>query len=591
MIRIVSCIALLFCLVPGLFAQGPVFPYPDLWTLSYEDLSDVLRRYPGMYPLDYGTFGAPVLIRPFGLNPWELRAERDLIPQNRRGDGLFDTNLQPPSELDTIRYDFLAAGGAGQFRFNTRSVVVDTPYTEFQIREGYNGYGTVDLLHGQRVYRSMNLEVTGRLGWYNGMRPSTASRLVRLRGRLGFDVGTRWRAGVTYAGSHVDAESELQASGPYSEREEGTFELNEKDSLRTALAPALRLYLRQDREDWGRAFRLREGVGGWVVQAHANLPRQRLTFRHQGTAAELNYPGVKELYETTAELFVQDSLDLKRVGLRVFGSLKGEVVANDPHDNQWKTLPNGGVEGVMPLVKSVSLFGGVHYVDELWPVAWAHAAYRIADRPLLISPEFRNLSLWYVGQERGQDRYQKAMAGLRWQSNAAFVELTGMRIDRTGQTNEQFVYADTTVTSQRRLISNDAAQSASLNAQLPIWYGLRLDSWASWQSVGPYLSSSPNDEIRLFTRLYFEHAYFHAPLIVRAHVSHEYLGERESYSDKGIKTLPAANIASFRLSATIEGVTLMWGVDNFFAQHYELVPGYKQIAREEYISIVWKLWL
>lgn len=591
MIRTVSFLAILVLLVPCLFAQGPVFPYGYLWTLSYEDLSDILRRYPGMHPLDYGTFGAPVLFRPFGLNPWELRAERDLIPQNRRGDGLYDTNLQPPSELDTIRCDFLAGGAAGQFRFNTRSVVVDTPYTEFQIREGYNGFGTVDIVHGQRVYQSLNLEVTGRLGWYNGMRTSTASRLVRLRGRLGFDLGKRWRAGVTYAGSHVDAESELQLSGPYTEREEAIFELNEKDSMRTALAPALRFYVRQDREDWGRASRLREGVGGWVVQAHANLPRQQFTFRHQGTYSQLDYPGVKELYETTAEVFVQDSLDLTRVGVRVFGALKVEAVANDPRDSQWKTLPDGGIEAAMPLKESVSMFGGLHYVDELWPVAWARAKYRIADRPVLIAPEFRDLSLWYVGQERGEDHYQKAIAGVRWQKDAAFVELTGQRVDRVGQYAEKFVYDGTVLTSQRQLIDENGTFAAALTAQIPLWYGLRLDSWSSWQSVNPSLSTSPSGETRSFSRLYFEHTYFKAPLIVRAHLSHEYLGEREAYSDKGLRTLPVANIASFRLSATIEGVTLMWGVDNFFAQHYELLPGYKQIAREEYIGVVWKLWL
>ncbi len=591
MIRIFAFLALLLFLAPCLFAQGPVFPYPYLWTLSYEDLSDILRRYPGMHPLDYGTFGAPVLFRPFGLNPWELRAERDLIPQNRRGDGLYDTNLQPPSELDTIRCDFLSGGAAGQFRFDTRSVVVDTPYTEFQIREGYNGFGTVDIVHGQRVYRSLNLEVTGRLGWYNGMRTSTASRLVRLRGRLGFDLGQRWRAGVTYSGSHVDAESELQANGPYTEREEAIFELNEKDSMRTALAPALRFYVRQDREDWGRAFRMREGVGGWVVQAHTHLPRQHFTFRHQGAYAELNYPGVKELYETTAEVFVQDSLDLARVGVRVFGALRGEIVANDPRDNSWKYLPNGGVEATAPVGRALNLFGGLHYVDELWPVAWAHARYPLSARPLLIAPEFDNLSWTYEGRERGDDRFRKSLVGLRWRKEGAFVELTGQRVDRAGQYAEKFVYADTALTSQSRLIDENGTLGAALTAQIPLWYGLRLDSWASWQSVSPSLSTSPSGETRSFTRMYFEHTYFKAPLIVRAHLSHEYLGEREAYSDKGLRTLPAANIASFRLSATIEGVTLMWGVDNFFAQHYELLPGYKQIAREEYIGVVWKLWL
>jgi hypothetical protein len=572
--------------VSGL-AQGPVLSYRYPWTLSYEDLSDILRRYPAMYALDYGTLGAPMLFSPWHLHPWELRAERDLVPLNRRGDGLFDPNLQPASELDTIRYTFLDGWAAGQFHFQTRSVANDTPYTEFQIREGYNGYGTVDVLHGQRMYRSMTLDVSGRLGWYNGLRPNTASRLVSLRGKVGFDVGLRWRAGITYAGSHDDADFPLVTGGFYTEREEAVFAIDEKDTVRTVLGPALRLYIRQDRENWGGAFHMREGLGGWVAQAHATLPRQKLLFRHEGSYAEIDYPGAPALFETAAGLFVQDSVDMRVVGVRVFASLRGEVVANDPRDPAWKSLPSGGIEGVLPLNVTLAAFAGVHYVDELWPVAWSHAVYRVANRPLLIAPVFADNVSTYEGRERGRDEYRKALAGMRFHSGDASIELAGMMVDRSGTLAEQFIQSDTVITSAQRYSANDGKFGMSVTAQVPLWNGLRLDSWVATQGA----QQAGQDETHAFSRLYFEHAYFKAPLIVRAHISHEYLGRREAYSDRGSMTLSAANIAGFRLSATIEGVTLMWGVDNFLAQHYMILPGYKMIAREEYISVIWRLWL
>jgi hypothetical protein len=137
--RILPLLFLLALLTSAAWSQGPIFRQADLLTLPYEDLSDLLRHYPGMYPLDYGNIGQPMLFRPWNMNPWQLRVERDGIPQNRIADGLYDPNLQPGSELDTIRYDYLASGGAGTFHLASRHLPVDSPYTEVQIREGFYG--------------------------------------------------------------------------------------------------------------------------------------------------------------------------------------------------------------------------------------------------------------------------------------------------------------------------------------------------------------------------------------------------------------------------------------------------------------------
>ena len=574
-------------------AQGPVFTYRYLWTLDYEDLSDLLRRYPGMYPVDYGTLGAPMLFHPWNLHPWELRLERDLIPQNRRSDGLFDPNLQPASELDTIRFDVLTGLGAGEFHTQTRSIVVDTPYTEVQVREGWHGYGTIDLAHGQRVYRSMTLEMTGRLVWYNGLRPQTASRFQRVRARVGFDLRKRWRAGITYAGSNVDADVPTHPSGPYSEREEAIFELDEKDSLRTVLAPSVRVYVRQDREDWGGTFRLREGLAGWVVQAHAKLPRQQFTFRQSASYAEIGYPKVPELHETTDELLAQDSIDVGTVGARLFGSLRSEAVPNDREDRSRHILSSGGAEVTTGSWKGFQASAGTQYVEELPPIAWARARYHIADRPLLIASQFRDTSLVYAADvfypgERGVDRYLKSTLGLVWNRGNTQLEVTGLALDRVGHFSNQFaVMSDTALTLKYLPTDEKPLYGVNLTAQVPLRYGLRIDSW-SFAQLTPELQRA---ETRAYSRLYFERSFFTAPLTIRSHISYEYFGPRDAYSERGLAKLGAAQLVGFRLSATIQGVTLIWGTENVFKQHYQLVPGYPMMAKEEYIGIIWRLWL
>ena len=58
-------------------AQGPRFSQEDFQTFPFEDFSDVLRRFPGMYPLDYGTLGSPIIMWPWQQHPWLVSFEKD----------------------------------------------------------------------------------------------------------------------------------------------------------------------------------------------------------------------------------------------------------------------------------------------------------------------------------------------------------------------------------------------------------------------------------------------------------------------------------------------------------------------------------
>jgi hypothetical protein len=576
-----------------LCAQGPIFHQSDLWTLSYEDLSDILRKYPNMYPLDYGTMGSPLLIRPWNLNPWELRIERDGIPLNRRYDGLADINLQPAGELDSINYNFLAGDAAGRFELTTRRMPVDSPVTEFQIREGYYGYGTVDFAHGQKFYKSAALEITGRLVWYDGLRQDvSASKLNRVRGRFGMDLSRRWRGELTYAGSNDNTKFVVDSS-LYAEREEAILDLFERDSIHTSWNPRLSLYLRQDRENWYGSFRAREKSEGWVFHLHPPMPGQRMWLQQSANIASINFPGFQQQREIALELRAGDSLSMRIADVCAATELRRESRWTNKGETDAVWLPQANLSAWRNIFTDVRLLAGASYATETAPLSFRLGQYRISERPLLFAPEFRDVTLEYAPSPDPAphvDRYLKALTGVRWQKDRAYLELDGMTVQHIGSKSYAFqdslsrVFLDYAARD-----TSDAQAGLALSASVPLFYGLRVDGWWSAQAQLKDLASSVDR--RGYTRLYFERAFFKTPLIIRSHVSWEHFGQRVAYSDRGLATLGPDNVIGFRISATIKGVTLIWGTENLFIEKYQIIPGYRMIGKEEYLAFIWRLWL
>lgn len=585
-------------------AQGPVFRAPELLTYAYEDLSDLLRMYPGMYPLDYGTLGAPVVFRPWRLQPWAYAVDHDGVPQTRRYDGMYDSNLQPVSELDSLRLDYLRGSGAGTFYLTTRALPVDSPLTELQIREGFYGYGTVDFAHGQRVYRNTTLEITGRLGWYNGRRTAqpdsgfertaSASRFNRLRARVGFDLGSLWRGELTYAGSRVDAEFIANPAGNYAEREEGIFRIAPTSAANGGLAPALTIFLRQDRDKWESAFRAREAAGGYVVAARLPLPYQRLTFRQSTTAAEINFPGLDRRRELIVGVSATDSFQFKPVQVTAWAGLKRESGWRHAAETDHVLLTDVGTRAVFFAPWNLQPHGGVNYSESAVPIAWRAGSYRLASRPLVLAPEFTHTARIYMPATDKYapliDRYVKTAAGVRWTKRGSTVDVGAMHIARPGKHQSFFTLESDSI----RLAYGSALQSRDELGltgmmRVPLRYGLQLES--QWFEQFAAAELSQRTERRGFSRLYFEREFFRSPLTIRSHVSHEHIGRRWAFSDRGQGYLNAANVWGIRISATIRGVSLIWGTENLFKQRYQLLPGYWMIGKEEYLAFQWRLML
>jgi hypothetical protein len=607
--RFLHISAALLCATVLAAAQGPVLEQFDTWTYSYEDITDFMRMYPGMYPLDYGTMGAPLVFRPWHVDPWTLEVQKDGIPQSRRYDGVFMANLQPVGELDTIRYDFLRGSGTGRFDLRTRNLPVDSPYTEFFIREGFYGYGTIDFAHGQRVYQNLTLELTGRLVWYNGFNLQQrdlfgATHEYRLRGRSGFDLGKKWRVEGTYAGANDKPELNYATELPsglrftnrlYEERSEGILAIAQKDSFRTAIDPRMTLFTRQDREQWRGSFRAREQMSGEIIQAHANLPRQRLTVEQRTTYSIMNFPGMPEARETVLELGARDSVNVGIGSVEPRGGIRWESLRLAATRTDKKLLMHGGFEFQSVPVKDFVIHGGSEYVEQTLPPAVRFGRYTVSNRPMLLAEAFDSLNATYDGTFASiitsADRYLKNAVGLRWQRNGAWLDAQVMFLHKPGnfenrleRTRQNIIYPTTVLRD-----SIDTQLGYYLGGTLPLWYGVSLQGWGFMQASSATPGTSEYQHV--FSRLYFEHDYFTAPLTMRAFISYEYLGERTEFSDIGVATLPATNLVGFRVSGTIKGVTLMWGTENFLHTAYSLLPGYPRIGKEEYLEFIWRLWL
>lgn len=575
-------------------AQGPLFDQSNLMTLPYEDLSDLLRRYPGMYPQDFGTLGTPIVFRPWNGQAWNLQTSRDGIPQNRRYDGFYDSNLQPGSELQTIDYRFLSGDPAGRFNLTTRYLPLDSPYTEFQIREGYYGYGTVDFAHGQRAYRSLTVQVTGRLGWYNGLRDTTASRFNRLRGQIGFDIGDRWHSEVTYSGSKVEAEDiALIKRNCLSERSEGIASLDLKDSIQASIRPSLKLFLRQDREKWSNGFRAWEQTGGWIAGFTLHQFHQYLRLRHVGMIADMIFPGISKRRELSLDISLSDSIETSLASFELFGGIKRESAWDGPTESDQVHLMRGGVEIATRPYWNLSLLAGVQYSEQAVPILWRAGHYRIGDRPLYVDPLFTaNESVLVTGTTtaKSADRYLNSMLGIRWQRNSALIDLRSLVIHRPGDFENRFEGegSDIRMICDRRT-GDDTHVGAAVSSIIPLWYGLRIDSWWFGQVASDDMSTV--EDWRGYSRLYFERQFFQSHLTIRSHISYEEIGRRQGFSDRGKAVLGPDRMLGFRISATIRGVTLIWGTENFFKEYYSYLPGYTMIAKEEYLAFVWRLWL
>ncbi|MBU1935918.1 Plug domain-containing protein, partial [bacterium] len=545
----------------------------EMESYNVEDLSDILRLFPGMYPQDLGTIGAPLYFCPWGLWPGQMRYTLDGLPLERSYDGLWDPNLLPVLLIDSVAYHSLPTGGlfpgaAGRLDLVTRDVPVDSPCSEIHLREGYYKYGTVDFAHGQRVYKTLSLQLSGQLGWYDGMREQTASRLTQYRAKLSFLPAKNWKVDgiISRAKSHAD--SELRQPGQTLIRTEGQLAFSMTDSATSAFRPTLRFFLREDKERWGDTWQVRDLSGGALVYSHLKLPGQRLQATGLGKFSKLNLPSDNTQDNHDIELTLADSIDIAGV----FGI---ELGSGARFGKEWDSpAVRYDARGYIPIIKMLTAFAGFQKLEQYPAPLWIQGGYTLERRPLLITPELSNLADSLIGCPLEKETISKVEAGLSAKLSRLNLSLSALKID----TKNRFEPWTSTYSPDA---SDDSRWGGALEGQLALTGGLSIDT--RWSLL--FTDENDNYELvenRGFSRINFDRRFYKAPLHIRASLSHLYLGKRIAFSQLGYQDYEPTHLFGIRISARIGGFRLFWGTENIGANHYEYVPGFLMIRKEEY---------
>jgi hypothetical protein len=238
-----------------------------------------------------------------------------------------------------------------------------------------------------------------------------------------------------------------------------------------------------------------------------------------------------------------------------------------------------GAHGVLPVAKVWTAFGGFQRLEQYPAPLWVQGGYSLANRPLLVAPSLANLTDSLIGCPLQKERISQAEAGMSvdWSRLKLWVSAVNIVID------DRFVPWTSTASPDP---STDSRWGGAFQMHLALRRDLCLQSrWSVlWTSETDYRKA---DETRGFTRLYFDRTFFKAPLHVRASLSHTYLGERTAFRYLGYEPFDPVHLVGFRVSMRIGGLMLFWGTENIGAKHYEYVPGFLMIRKEEFWGLKW----
>ncbi|MBK6766889.1 MAG: hypothetical protein IPG71_11470 [bacterium] len=564
----------------------------DRWmTYAYEDMNDWLRRLPGIVTVDYGVAGAPLVLRPWGREPWMLGVSRNGIPWHRASDGLYESNLDSPEELDSLSVGHSSDGRLGMISMTTRTLPVDTPLTEISMREGYYGFGRVDFAHAQRLRPQVDVEGRGRLFWYDGLRSEISkSRFYNLSGQVTYRFSEAWHGSIEYGGANVDAQSPyiirpqanlIQRPMEYSEREYGSARLT-RHCERNALE--FGAHVRQDRVTRERYFGLQEQIWYGYASSDWHSNAARVGTQLSAEQVRMSFPGIDRLEQLTPKLHLNGGWTFARIELGADGQISS--TREEVRYGETKSFSQFGYHTrfASPDFATFRAVAEVSGGQASVPAFWRYAHYDVRNYPRFFDEVLADTSLSFRGRRTdATDEFFNWSAGVETNGRSWNASLTWQ--EHQGQAG-RFAILDSTVWVTDSLANRDVR-------------GISYQGYAklagpfSVQTVGSIQLDLHDTQIptenRLFTRLIFSKDYFKSPLHIDAYAAYEHIGTRWAVSELGGRVLGPVHVLHVRIEATIEGVTLVWGAENLTAQHYEYLPGYMLIRKEEYFGLRWTL--
>lgn len=186
-----------------------------------EDLGDLLYYLPGLWLMDLGSSGQPMMLGRHGATPrqtmiyWEGRPLYDPLT------GAMDLNFIPPQFLHAINagQEFTTASdwGPESIAMVTAQATETVPHSLVSYHKAPLGFSDVDISFGQPLSRKMTLLLGGIIKSYDGKTQAHHFEQQNFRGRLLFHYSPRWQIEYLWLHNKLNRgqPGPLLASGDY----------------------------------------------------------------------------------------------------------------------------------------------------------------------------------------------------------------------------------------------------------------------------------------------------------------------------------------------------------------------------------------
>jgi len=564
-------------LAPDSLSRVIVLPPPLALTLrneallefDKEEFGDWVRLLPGYYPLDRAGYASADRGLMLGAFP-----TMELYFRGRRLEdhllGAPELGWVPPEALASVTFAPLPLGAPGA-QIVTDLLLLDPtpPASRISVRDGFYGLGTVDFDLTQKITPAVTLNGGGRVATFGGRLPNNEGYGLNLRAETVFETSPGlWGWGGVM-------QNRLNSQVPFTEvdhnrvRYDGDLALNWRGLTG-------HLYGFQQRETYGpgndawhegglilRGRRQYAGVDA-ALEARAALARWRLKGQawsntsFGGARADLQYRPVRWLAAQA------------HLGLEL--------------SDEFAPAAKLGASLEAPADRPVRLFAAAARHQRFPSRFELQADYAPGEHFLPYDPAFYQFpELAILGQPGlTNETYTTAQAGVRLESAAlrSSVALFRQQVDDPIRWRAE----------GDGLRAYNAAQEERDGvlgwAQLFLPYRLEFGATGSWvprdeeeQSLYP--------EVIAHAWGQYSQPLFENHLVMRLRVWEDYWGVRQFPVPGGWDEEAGDFILSARISASLLGVHLFWGVNNILDRKYELVPGLPLMHKEEVWGVVW----
>ncbi|TKJ39779.1 hypothetical protein CEE37_10910 [candidate division LCP-89 bacterium B3_LCP] len=554
------------------------FSPQNLIDRDHEEFGDWVSLLPGFYPLDQGGFGQPMRFLFLGkpcnyLNSHYRgrRLEDHLL-------GVPELSWIPPEALVGMDMQITGVPSAG-IGLNTtlRSLNPVPPSSRIASRDGYYGLGLVDFDLTEKIAPQLILNGGGRIATYDGHLYHSAAYGLNLRAEVVWidsaqtdDADNRVRGWFGVTQNHLLSQVPFADIDHNRKRYELDAVLNWGElSFNAYGIQQNETYASGDADTWNEVGMIAKAhkTGAIVsgeISLRAALANWRLkqmdwsatTFGDVGislTSAPLNWLSIG----SSAALDLSDDFDLARhFGVSATASLKSGLFLFTGI-SQDQRMPSR-------FETSADYQSGSHYLpfDPLfyqYPDSSVKGNYYLKNETcndfclgIQSDHEFLSGSLSYC--------HYLIQDPISW-------ELQSGKITAFNATKEEFGG----ILGSIRFVFTGNLEIGGTGSYLP----------------------KADDEDRLFpeliahTWIQYRLLLFHDDLDLRFRLWDDFWGDRSFPMENGWSKRDVDNILSVRIGAHLYGFHIYWGVNNIFDHHYELLPGYPMMHKEEVWGIAW----